>query len=110
MKLTFHSKEELVDFIGDLGYVKADALVASVKPTAKKKATAKKETPAPTPEPTPEPETPAVTVNDVVAYVQANFADNIQPVVDMLATIGAPKISEIPAEKLAEALGILKGE
>lgn len=118
MQLTFNSLEELKDFYNTLYPTTAQA-------PAKKKAATKPKT-------TKEPETTqteqteqieettqteqTITMEELVTYVKTAFAPDAQParssqeLVDMLGKVGSKKVSEIPAEKLGEAMAILKGE
>lgn len=54
------------------------------------------------------PDEPKVTQESLIDYIKHNFADNIQPVKDMLDRMGAPKVSEIPEDQLEAAMGLLK--
>lgn len=112
MQLTFNSLPELEDMIIALGYVKQGVGQQSPAPTATKKPAPKKPAPKKTETKTKETETEGteVTHEELLAYIQANCADNIQAVKDVLAKVGAAKVSDIAPEKRAEALAILKGE
>ena len=48
-----------------------------------------------------------VTREELMNHIKKNFADNIQPIKDMLARMGASKVSEIPDDQLAKAMGLL---
>lgn len=115
MQLTFDSLDELRRFTRELvsyEYTREQATTAA--PKKKKAATKKppKKTPPPevVAEPIVEPVIEPVGYEEVLAYVQANCADNIQQVKDMLARMGAAKLSDIPEGQFGKALDILKSD
>ena len=88
--------------------------VKSPKTTTKKKPTTKKTQPEKPPETTEvqveipdETTAPAVTREQLLEHIKANFADNIQPIKDMLARMGVARVSEIPEDQLDKAMRML---